>query len=1272
MLTKLLWTTCLALNILDTLKALKRPTARLKRKSSQHQQPTTRPRVRFEDDQQGPGEVEGWTPVKRLSPVKREYWRSLLQNWIAWGGAVIYQSLILPRLAKHARTIDLSASFVLLLGECVVQLGLMMAVLPFVGVWEGLRRLWRGLRAFSLRGLLTRWRRKVEEKKRGEEVEDVVENLVVETDDAVGIRVTISSPSIRMTFDNQQASSTPNEPSTPTPKTTISRRTSLLPTSQGITAYTLSSPQTLRRAMHQAREIFSDSQRRDAGKKRGEGELVRGMMRKRVGDLEEKRGKAAVGTGKKAGKTVAPVTSVPVQGASSAAEGSTAPKPRTIKPAKTTAEKRPAAAVPPAARATAARGRTRLIGRPTQSTANSAVLQTANAAAQSSSSQPATASEQSGTTTVPVAKAKPRSGTRALSARDSLLTRNSSFAMRGQVPARVVPAAVGSTSTIREVPAIAGSTSAARDVLATAGSTSTAQVAREVPATAGSTSIVREVPAAVESSSTARDMPATVSSSSMARDVSSNVASSSTAQGASRNGSNVRVSGLGTQVPAVPYGYVPWPGQPGQYPVQGVHGSMGYGYPTGMRYVARDGPAPYPYPVQLAQSAVPAGVRPNGSLQGASTMPSRPPARENIVTNASSTTRSKPPARLDLVAERPQSLEVAQPVRPAQPAVRNTRGTIATPAVQKPPSAPDGIVANGSSPSTQATTSTTAIEQTLSSSATAPTPADSVLNTSRMSPVIAELEPPPSSGSGFGLGFGDVAGRRSTSVTKSDDARTRRANVLPGGYPSIASASPIVAPNSPERTSDTAPIHKLTGYTRPSSASADRESSLKSAETPTAPPAIHATPVAPGRPSLRKNNSLGLVTTLESMRSPSMEPTSTFTQVGSFESKHSPFFGQQAAFPSRLRAQAAAEPVVTTTVRTSRQGPLAIQVPADMDHASSKGVFIPVMPLPDITPATSPVAQRHVSFVTARTETENPTPVLDTVKTTAATVYKDDAATAKKQDEPMSPPKSPVAEAQEAVPSPKRRMPSDAQDASPLTSIASLDDDDDDLPGPSSRPTQRTKRPEVQRRATRAMRPVIAKPLGKERIVRKATRASGESSVGNATSSAMQLTRRELLTRSTVRGMPNGARPVLTSEPLSTASTPTLEERTLEKGTNDRKRKEPPQSSAPTQARVIPARTSGLEVRAQRAVRPVLPATVHTRSEFALPDNIIADVTPVRRTRASAGLDHGTTLPRGSPTKKRRISERALAFQSSVEPGTNGNDPLVRRRSRRMQPRENA
>lgn len=924
---------------------------------------------------------------------------------------------------------------------------------------------------------------------------------------------------------------------------------------------------------------------------------------------------SAVTGGKKAGKTVAPVTSVPVQGASSAAEGSTAPKPRTIKPAKTTAEKRPAAAVPPAARATAARGRTRLIGRPTQSTANSAVLQTANTAAQSSSSQPATASEQSGTTTVPVAKAKPRSGTRALSARDSLLTRNLSFAMQGQVPARVVPAAVGS-------------------------------------------------------SSTARDGPATVSSSSMARDVSSNVASSSTAQGASRNGSIVRVSGLGTQVPAVPYGYVPWPRQPGQYPVQGVHGSMGYGYPTGMRYVARDGPAPYPYPVQLAQSAVPAGVRPNGSLQGASTMPSRPPARENIVTNASSTTRSKPPARLDLVAERPQSLEVAQPVQPAQPAVRNTRGTIATPAVQKPPSARDGIVANGSSPSTQATTSTTAIKQTLSSSAAAPTPADSVLNTSRMSPVIAELEPPPSSGSGFGLGFGDVAGRRSTSVTKSDDARTRRANVLPGGYPSIASASPIVAPNPPERTSDTAPIHKLTGYTRPSSASADRESSLKSAETPTASPAIQATPAPSGRPSLRKNNSLGLVTTLESMRSPSMEPTSTFTQVGSFESKHSPFFGQQAAFPSRLRAQAAAEPVVTTAVRTSRQGPLAIQVPADMDHASSKGAFIPVMPLPDITPATSPVAQRHVSFVTARTETENPTPVLDTVKTTAATVYRDDAATAKKQDEPMSPPKSPVAEAQEAVPSPKRRMPSDAQDASPLTSIASLDDDDDDLPGPSSRPTQRTKRPEVQRRATRAMRPVIAKPLGKERIVRKATRASGESSVGNATSSAMQLTRRELLTISTVRGMPNGARPVLTSEPLSTASTPTPEERTLEKGTNDRKRKEPPQSSAPTQARVIPARTSGLEVRAQRAVRPVLPATVHTRSEFALPDNIIADVTPVRRTRASAGLDHRTTLPRGSPTKKRRISERALASRSNVEPETN--EPLVRRRSRRMQPRENA
>lgn len=1162
----------------------------------------------------------------------------------------------------------------------------MMVVLPFVGVWEGLRRLWRGLRAFSLRGLFTLWRGKAEGKKGGE-VEDVVENLVVETDDAVQIHVTISSPSIRTTFSDQPAVSTPNEPSTPTPKTAANRRASLLPTPQEITAYTLSSPQTLRRAVHQAREIFSDSQRRDAGKKRGEGDLVRGMMKKRVGDLEEKRGKALTGTsvsalavtgGKKAAKTVAPVTSVPGKASSSsAAEDSTAPKPRTVKPAKSTAEKRSAAAVPPAARATAARGRTRLIGRP---------IQPVNAA-QSSSSQSASTGEQSVMAPLAV-KAQPRSGTRALSARDSLLTRNSGFAMQGQVPPRDVPAQVGTSSTMPGVALATGSASMTREVPshtanpreapAPVGITSTAQAAREVPAVGGM-SAAQNVPAPVGSSSTGRNVSSNIASTSAARDVSSDVANSSTASAATRKGSNVRASGLGAQVPpAVPYGYVAWPGQPGQYPGQGMHGPVGYGYPTGMRYVARDNPAPYPYPVQLAQSGLPAGVVPKRSLLDVSTMPPHPPVREPVVQNASSTTRGKPPARLNLAPQPAQPTQPAHSVRPAQPAVPKDPVTIATPVVQKNPSARDDVVENGSSPSTQATTSATAIEGNLSSSTAVPTPADSVQDDSHMSPVIAELEPPASSGSGFGLGFGDVAGRRSTSVANSDDARTRRADVVPGGYPSVASASPVLAPKQPEPTSGTVPIHKLTGYTRPSSfASADRESSLKSAETLAAAPAIQATPAASARPSLRKNNSLGLVTTLESMRSPSMEPTSTFTQVGSFESKHSPFFGQQTAFPSRLRAQAATEPVVTTTVRTSHQAPLDIQVPADMERSSSKGVFIPVMPLPDMTPATSPVAQRHVSFITHSPETANPTPALEATETTAAAVDKqDDVAKAKKQDEPMSPPKSPVAKAQESVPSPERRMRSDAEEASPLTSIASLDHDDDDRPGPSSKSLTRARRPEVPRRATRAMRPVIAKPLGvKERVVRKAVRASGESSVESATSSAARLTRRELPTRSTVGGISNGVRPAVTSEPLSTASTPTVEgreERALDKGTNDRKRKEPPQSSVLSQARVIPTRISGLEVRAQRAVRPVLPATVHTRTEFALPEGIIADVTPVRRTRASAGLDDGTTLPRGSPTKKRRISERALASQSSVELETNASEPLVRRRSRRMQPKENA
>lgn len=66
----------LALNILDTLKAVSRPPIRPKRKYT-HQ-------TRHNEPDEGPVKDEVWQPAKRLKTEKRDRWRLLLQNWIAW------------------------------------------------------------------------------------------------------------------------------------------------------------------------------------------------------------------------------------------------------------------------------------------------------------------------------------------------------------------------------------------------------------------------------------------------------------------------------------------------------------------------------------------------------------------------------------------------------------------------------------------------------------------------------------------------------------------------------------------------------------------------------------------------------------------------------------------------------------------------------------------------------------------------------------------------------------------------------------------------------------------------------------------------------------------------------------------------------------------------------------------------------------------------------------------------------------------------------------
>jgi hypothetical protein len=104
----------LALNILDTLKAVSRPPIRPKRKYTT-QQSNDRARLIEQTDEQTAndgsvrsirGEGEGWQPTKRLKTEKRDRWRVLLQNWIAWvstfGDPFETEKSILLRVGKAA------------------------------------------------------------------------------------------------------------------------------------------------------------------------------------------------------------------------------------------------------------------------------------------------------------------------------------------------------------------------------------------------------------------------------------------------------------------------------------------------------------------------------------------------------------------------------------------------------------------------------------------------------------------------------------------------------------------------------------------------------------------------------------------------------------------------------------------------------------------------------------------------------------------------------------------------------------------------------------------------------------------------------------------------------------------------------------------------------------------------------------------------------------------------------------------------------------------
>lgn len=859
---------------------------------------------------------------------------------------------------KHARKIDLTCSFLFLVAEWIFQIGLMLAVLPFVGIWSGLLRAYGGMRAFDVRRVWAGvgfWNRRsgdpeVEE----EEEEDIIEATLSRriTDDGIRIEITTAAT-----------------PARPPPRSSTAHRPSLIPTPSSITAYTLSSPQTLRRAVTQAREIYADieGKRREAGKKRGEGELVRGMMKRRMAEMEDTRiGGGAVGRGVQSGKV--------------GGDGAVGPKPTMN-----------AVAGPSTGKPTRApRGRKAQLANPSVT--------------HSSINQP------SGHDAGP-SKPPGRGRSRGTGAR---------MAETGR---RVVRPLVGA-----------------------------------VPATVG------------------------------------------------EGTSSVLMPQVGETVPSLVRNVGPVQSQPAVHP------------PTN---------------------------RPAGA------------------------SRSVYPSMTDLLAH-PHASRIVQP------------------------------------------------------------------------------EPSASSGSTFGLGFGDVGGTEETSIASTEETRSARSLFVPGGFP--LSFSPASVRTHQDARQSPPSLLKDSRLSATGSAESKQQLGPEASTSTLAVPGS-TQPARSGRPQLRKNNSLGLMGTLDSMRSPSLEPTSAFAHVPPMIGRRTPSADSHVGHPSRLR-QINDRDSVTATYQTPEQSLLAEPSTVRAQRTSSQGIYVPLMPLPLVTPASSPQI-RQSNFMHTIPDVGGPSGVGEAVKV----------------NEPDQ--QSRIANKVSSV---KAASPEKEAESSDLSELEDEPTTAAITTGTGSRLKAGWQKPVEARgvpvRVTRAVRPGV--PTGPVEVAERNQTTRG-TSVGRSNAQARR--GRVDLAASRVAAQPEkgiSAKPnVAKSEDIgrmpSTSTSRDAPASPLETAAdkpNDRKRKEPPQTM-PTRVQRRTLNVSTVRVTTQRAVRPVIPAAVSAIREFALPEGIIADVTPVRRTRASGAAASQTLV---SPTKKRKTNTGQSATVSTA-PSAEGSDTAegdrAPRRSRR-------
>lgn len=503
----------------------------------------------------------------------------------------------------------------------------------------------------------------------------------------------------------------------------------------------------------------------------------------------------------------------------------------------------------------------------------------------------------------------------------------------------------------------------------------------------------------------------------------------------------------------------------------------------------------------------------------------------------------------------------------------------------------------------------------------------------------------------FGLGFGDVG---EATASTDDDTPSARLLFVPGGFPLAFSPAVVSRTRSDDRATrqHPPPTNESVPTVDPSKTSQSPATDASTSHLAVPGASQHA---RPGRPLLRKNNSLGLMGTLDSMRSPSLEPTSAFAHAPPMIAKSAvdPSAHSLVGVASRLRPSHGDDPGGAAGAQVGQLPVSTESEPPRTQWSSSQGIHVPLMPLPLVTPASSPQIRQADSMP--------PTPEIGGPSVSRDPAAVETASTAQRPPPAITSPEEKVAS---VIPNESAAESSDLSelDNVPTSSVTALKNDSRSKDGWRVL----VERPIAHAQATRAVRPgqrtIPAESIERARAIRTTSVATA-SVQALKERAALSSARGPAEQEKDVKKKPSVADESILRVPA--ASTADLHIETATDKGNIRKRKEPP-TSIPTRPTRRGINMATVRPPTERAVRPVIPAIVGAHREFALPETMIAEVTPVRRARVSSAA---ASQALASPTKKRKKNSGLADTGSAMTSAAPSEDESVQARARRRSTR---